>query len=136
MQRIPLADLFINHNFLLLSLNWTPGGAAAFGKVAVRAAGGPNIASVAVRRTADSAAVAVGMPGAVPTRLRSAEKCWLAGESPAEAAAQAAAELTVDEEASDACHRRAVVAALVRRLIVQCEGRAADDEGGRQRNTA
>jgi CO/xanthine dehydrogenase FAD-binding subunit len=124
---IPLVDLFINRNLLLLSLKWEAGGDTAFAKAAVRAAGGPNIASVAVRRTDGARAVAAGMPGSTPTRLRAAEKCWLAGESPEEVAAQAAAELTLDEAAADARHRRAVVGTLVRRLVVRQEGRADDD---------
>ncbi|WP_103349756.1 FAD binding domain-containing protein [Amycolatopsis sp. CA-128772] len=133
-HRVPLVELFINRNLLLLSLNWAPGGHTAFAKAAVRAAGGPNIASVAVRRTAARAAVAVGMPGRLPARLPSAEKCWLAGEGPAEVAAQAAAELTLNDDAPDTRHGRAVAATLVRRLIVRCEGRTADVTGGRQRS--
>lgn len=93
------------------------------GKVVVRAAGGPNEASVAVRRTGNSAAVSVGMPGAVPTRLRLADACCPAGDSPVGTLAQVAEVVTVDDDVSCIV----LAATLGGRPIATIEGLA---EGG------
>jgi CO/xanthine dehydrogenase FAD-binding subunit len=75
---LPIQSVFMNEDALLLSVSWpeVPGGLAAFGKVAVRASGGPVIATVAVHTDGFAHRIAVGGTGSRPHRLIRAERAW------------------------------------------------------------
>jgi CO/xanthine dehydrogenase FAD-binding subunit len=119
----PLDDLFLARQALLLSIHWRTGGPTAFAKVAIRAAGGPNVMSAAVRRGGATCAVAIGAPGVLPQRLTTAETLWYEGARPDEVARAAADEVVVaDDVTATARYRRAVVGVLVRRLVTGIEG--------------
>jgi CO/xanthine dehydrogenase FAD-binding subunit len=120
-----LQDMFLAQQTLLLAARWGVGGEqqSAFAKVAVRAAGGPNVVSAAVCRDAAACAVAIGAPGSLPHRLTVTESRWRDGASAAEVAGAAADEVVVvDDITATARYRRAVVRTLVRRLVTEIEG--------------
>ena len=115
-----LDDKYIIVDGVILFVEWLdrPDQYTGFRKVAIRAAGGPNVAAVAVRLTESECAIAVGSTGAPPHRLLCTEAAWRRGER-GERLADAATEevqATGDSTATER-HRRAVVGVLVRRLM-------------------
>ncbi|PPK65590.1 FAD binding domain-containing protein [Actinokineospora auranticolor] len=117
-----LDDLFDSTDRLLLSTHWQSTTESAFAKLAVRSAGGPNVVSVAIGRTADTRAIAIGGPGTRPHRVAAAESDWGEGASAADVArAAAVGALVADDVTATARYRRAAVETLVRRLITTIE---------------
>ncbi|TDE57390.1 hypothetical protein E1295_08125 [Nonomuraea mesophila] len=114
----------------VIALRWSPPPFSAFEKVGVRAAGGPNLATVAAGWWgADDPArcsIAVGSTGTVPHRLRHAEKTWAghAGdlrEAARASGAAAAREVRVGvRDPGERAYRRHLVASLVERALLRC----------------
>lgn len=120
---VPVRDVLGADDLVLTSIHWANPDASAFSKVAVRAAGGPNILSAAVSRRTGMRGIAIGAPGSVPHRLHSAETLWRQGETVELIARAAAREAVVSDTGSaSGDYRRAVVTTLVRRLINEVEG--------------
>jgi hypothetical protein len=71
-------DKYIVVDGVVLSVEWSdrPDQHTVFRKLAIRAAGGPNMAVVAVRLTESECAIAVGSTGAPPRRLLCTEAAW------------------------------------------------------------
>ncbi|MGW6445182.1 FAD binding domain-containing protein [Lentzea sp. NPDC055074] len=128
-----LNDLFMTQRILLRSIRWLSDRDSAFAKVAIRAASGPNVVSVAIGRGDDGAVIAVGAPGVLPHRLTAAEILWDEGAEAREVAAVVEQEVSpTDDITATTRYRKAAAAVLVRRLITDIEG----GQWSRRRSTA
>ncbi|MEO3801294.1 FAD binding domain-containing protein [Nonomuraea sp. B1E8] len=114
----------------VIALRWSPPPISAFEKVGVRAAGGPNLATVAAGWWgADDPArcsIAAGSTGTVPHRLRHAERTWARHAGDLRKAARASGETAAREvevgvrDTGERAYQRHLVANLVERALLRC----------------
>ncbi|MFC5748801.1 FAD binding domain-containing protein [Actinomadura rugatobispora] len=123
-RHVPVETVLGGADLVVLSVRWqgAVGDRTAFARTAVRAAGGPNTASVAVRLGRGHCGIAVGSTGSVPHRLPHAEAVWRDHHCARRTAAAAADEAVVlPGRAAGEDYRRAAVKVLTRRLLTELE---------------